>query len=146
MGDRRIGTEHLLVALLEEPDVAAAMACGPQQARAALHELDRAALARLGIEPPAGAAPQPPPALDLPTRPSIREVFHRHLRLTPVAKRALSESSRNLRRGRPHPGPGHVMAALLELPRPDPAAELFDTLGIDIVSARERLQEPGQPR
>lgn len=143
MGDRRVGTEHLTVALLQEPAVAAALDCGPERAREALRELDRGALAQLGIDTPAQQPAEPSPMLELPARPSLREVLHRHLPLTPAAKRTLSESSRNLRRGRRHPGPGHVMAAILEVRRPDPAAELFDTLGIDIVSARKRLQEAG---
>jgi hypothetical protein len=143
MGDRRIGTEHLLIALLREPAVGGPLGLTPETARGAFAELDRAALERLGIPVPARAAPVAPPERSLPARPPLREVLQRHMRLTPAAKRALSESSRELRRGRRHPGPGHVMQALLELRPPDPAAELLATLGVEVVSARESLREAG---
>jgi len=140
LGDRRVGTDHLVLALLQEPAVAAALGCGPDRARATLYELDREALAPLGIELPATDPSPPQLPRDLRVRPRLKEVLHRRLPLTPAAKRALSESSRELRRGRRHPGPQHVMQALLELRAPDPAAELFRVLGIETVRAGERLR------
>lgn len=51
-GDRRIGTEHLLLGVLRHPDTAAARALAVDlaDARAALGALDREALAVLGID------------------------------------------------------------------------------------------------
>ena len=49
-GDRRLGTEHLLLGLLHDPDSARALGKNVEEARAALDRLDRAALAALGIE------------------------------------------------------------------------------------------------
>ena len=39
--------------------------------------------------------------------------------------------------------PGIVLSALLDLPRPDPAAELLAALGVDAQAARERLADSG---
>jgi hypothetical protein len=38
-------------------------------------------------------------------------------------------------------GVQHVLLALLARPRPDPAAELFDALGVDRAEVRQRLRE-----
>jgi hypothetical protein len=64
--------------------------------------------------------------------------------MTPAAKAVLRDSSRDMRRpGRGHPGPRHVLGALLELRPPDPAAELFQALGVDLAKARQRLRAAG---
>jgi hypothetical protein len=130
-GDRRIGTELVLVALLSEPAIAAVLDTDTEHARAALDAMDNEALVAIGMDPP----PEVPrlPALDssaVPARPTVRMVLRKHLRLTPSAKRVLSESSRDMRRGRSHPGPQHVLAGILELQAPDPAAELLAALGV----------------
>ncbi len=51
-GDRRLGTDHLLLALLHDPDSGPARALGVdlESARAASDALDRAALTAVGIE------------------------------------------------------------------------------------------------
>ncbi|HTD09156.1 MAG TPA: Clp protease N-terminal domain-containing protein, partial [Solirubrobacteraceae bacterium] len=54
-------------------------------------------------------------------------------------KRVLSESSRSMRRGHSHPGPQHVLAGILELRDPDPAAELLAKLGAQPGAVRDRL-------
>jgi Clp amino terminal domain, pathogenicity island component len=146
-GDRRVGTEHLAVALLMEADLAEALGCDPPAARAALHAMDRAALAAVGLD---GVLEELPPATpgrgreQAPRRPSIKTVLLGRIPLTPGAKNVLRDSSKDMRRiGRRHPGPEHVMAALLERERPDPAAELFAALGVDTVVARDRLVSDG---
>jgi Clp amino terminal domain, pathogenicity island component len=139
-GDRRIGTELVLVALLNEPAVAEALGTDAEHARKALDAMDDEALVAIGMDPPP-AVPRPP-ALDpsaVPARPTIKMVLHKHLRLTPCAKKVLSESSRSMRRGHQHPGPQNVLAGLLELQTPDPAIDLLAALGIERSAVRERL-------
>jgi hypothetical protein len=145
-GDRRIGTELVLVALLNEPAVVDALGTDAQHARAALDAMDNAALVAIGMDPPPEVAQLP--ALDpraVPARPKLRTVLHKHLRLTPCARRVLSESSRDMRRGRSHPGPQHVLAGILELRAPDPAAELLAALGVQPAIARARLGDGPEP-
>ena len=136
-GDRRIGTEHLLVALLLEPELARVFGAGAEAARAGLADLDRQALAAVGvgarIEEPVAA-----PRTGLPRRPTVKAVLQGRLPLTPTAKHAL-EVSWKATRGRRHLGEKHLLALLLELERPDPAAELVAHLGIDAATARKRL-------
>jgi hypothetical protein len=141
-GDRRIGTELVLVALLNEPLVAEALGTDAEHARAALEAMDNEALVAIGMDPPP-AVPQLP-ALDpsaVPARPTIRMVLRKHLRLTPCAKKVLSESSRSMRRGHSHPGPQHVLGRILELPAPNPAVELLAALGVERGAARARLAD-----
>lgn len=49
-GDRRIGTEHLLLGVLHEPSSVQALGTDLETARAALDALDRSALAAVGID------------------------------------------------------------------------------------------------
>ena len=48
-GDRRAGTDHVLLALLEDPAIEAELGVSLQQARQALASLDHAALRALGL-------------------------------------------------------------------------------------------------
>lgn len=113
-GDRKVGTEHLLLALLREPDLASALGVNLHTARAALEAMDRDALRVVGMHL----------TLDL-------------LPLTPFAKAALRESSMEMRgfRGR-HLGPRHVLDVLLQQERSDLVAELLARLGIERVTVR----------
>jgi len=138
-GDRRVGTEHLLVALLLEPDLASVLGTDLEAARAGLARLDCQALAAVGL----GAqieAPAPAPRTGLPRRPTLKAVLQGRLPLTPAAKKVLEAAWRKATRpDRRQLGEKYLLAALLELERPDPAAELLAHLGIDPASARERL-------
>jgi Clp amino terminal domain, pathogenicity island component len=141
-GDRRIGTELVLVALLNEPLVAEALGTDAEHARAALEAMDNEALVAIGMDPSPVVSQLS--ALDpsaVPVRPSIRMVLRKHLRLTPCAKKVLSDSSRSMRRGHSHPGPRHVLAGILELPAPDPAVELLAALGVERGVAGARLAD-----
>ncbi|MGO9763706.1 MAG: Clp protease N-terminal domain-containing protein [Solirubrobacteraceae bacterium] len=139
-GDRKVGTEHLLVALLDDPVLAGAVGSDAQRARSALDEMDREALVAIGMAAPPEVPPLPAgDPRDVPARPTIRTVLHKRLRLTPSAANVLRESSKGMRRGHRHPGPQHVLAAILELQRPDPAAGLLATLGVEPAVVRERL-------
>jgi len=110
-GDRRVGTEHLLLALLLEPDLASVL----------------------------GEEPVPAPRTGLARRPTLKAVLQGRLPLTPTAKKALEVSWKATRRGRLQLGETYLLASLLELERPDPAAELLAHLGIDQATARKRL-------
>src|SRR6478672_2508382 len=54
-GDRRTGTDHILLALFEDPSVEAVLGVSLQQAREALESLNREALGALGLGPGADA-------------------------------------------------------------------------------------------
>jgi hypothetical protein len=136
-GDRRVGTEHLLVALLLEPDLASALGTAVDAARAGLATLDRQALAAVGVGTQIEET-VPAPRTGPPRRPTLKAVLQGRLPLTPVAKKVL-EASWKATRGRRQPGKQHLLASLLELERPDPAAELRDHLGIDPATARAQL-------
>ena len=125
-GDRTIGTEHLVLALLTDPasPTARALGCDLDSARRALDALDSQALAAIGVQPGITAGPV-----------AVRATGR--LRLTPAAK-ALFTGIRDAR-GNREAGPGIVLNALLDLARPDPAAELLAALGVDAQAARERL-------
>lgn len=124
-GDRRVGTDHLLLALLADPDSVTAQALGTDldTARDALDRLDRDALAYLGLHPTFSPS-------TLPGRPAER------LRLTPAGRAVFTGLGTRARGGLPR-----VLLALLAQEPPDPAAELLNALGADRAGIRARLQE-----
>jgi hypothetical protein len=138
-GDRKVGTEHLILGLLREPVLAQALGCDLQTARDALDAMDHDALAAVGIDAAFNAPPIP---IDEPIKRSSRGAFKAALRdrlpMTPAAKRALEEAYKEIRRGH-HIGPQQALLAVLELAPPDPAAELIAALGVDRAAARQRL-------
>ncbi len=160
-GDRRVGTDHLILALLAEPSMDAIFNTTLQRAREALASLDHDALATLDLDldldlsPDAGAHVGPrldadargdadaahPSTRTLAMKPRFREVARRdRLRLTPAAKAVLEDASRPNRR-RLYVTARQVLLALLELRAPDPAAVLLDALGVDASALRRRLAE-----
>jgi len=138
-GDRKVGTEHLILGLLWEPVLAKALGCDLQTARDALDAMDHDALAAVGI----GAAFTAPPIpidepIKRPPRPTLKAVLQDRLPMTPAAKAALEKSYKEIRRGH-HTGPQQALLTVLELEPPDPAAELIAALGVDRAAARQRL-------
>jgi Clp amino terminal domain, pathogenicity island component len=125
-GDRTIGTEHMVLALLVDPasPAAQALGCDLDAARSALDALDSEALAAIGVEPGITAGP-------------VAVRTRGRLRLTPAAK-AVFTGIRDARKDR-KAGLGKVLNALLDLRRPDPAAELLAALGVDTHVVRERF-------
>lgn len=127
-GDRRMGTEHLLLGLLHHEESARALGVDLAAGRAALVELDRASLRMLGLE-----------VGDLPERP------RKHPRvpgtaLTSSARAVLNEAIRaTTMKTRDAQAPRHLVLELLEQKRPDPAAQLIDQLGIDRAAVRSRI-------
>ncbi len=136
-GDRRTGTDHLLLALLEYPSIEVALGVSLQQARQALESLDQEALGALGLGSGADAPPLPMRAV--PKKPTLRDVAKKdRLRMTPVAKKVLEEAARPNRRGL-QITPQQVLAQVLTLQPPDPAAALLDALGVNTSEVRRRL-------
>jgi Clp amino terminal domain, pathogenicity island component len=140
-GDRNVGTDHLLLGLLREPALARALDTDLESARAMLEVMDREAL-RATIGTPLDSAPPPIYTPESPRpRPTLREVLRQRMRLTPVAKRAMERSSKDLRRGRVVE-PRELLLELLALERPDPVAALLDALDVDRDTARAQLGMP----
>ena len=143
-GNRRIGTEDLVLGLLREPEVAQVLGCDLGAAREALDAMDRDALVAIGIDRPLGAPPVPTrePPLDG-RRAVVKAVLTDHLPMTPVAKRVLEESGKDHRRGREQRrwSQDAVLGALLRLAAPDPGAALLDALDVDRAGVSARLSE-----
>lgn len=129
-GDRRLGTEHLLLGLLHDPACARALGVDLEEARAALDRLDRAALAALGIEVEA-------------LRPAPVPVKRGRLTVGALTSNARAVVNEALRE-RPHE-PGELLRALLQVTPPDPAADLLAELGVDLEAVRRRSVSPGAP-
>ncbi len=128
-GDRRIGTDHLLLALLNDASALPARVLDTDltAARAACVELDRAALSAVGVDvdhlgPPRVVANRRRP----PFSSGARALLARG-----VAEARASRARRIETR--------HLLIAVLSCERPDPAAELMAALGVDRRRARARL-------
>ena len=90
-GDRRTGTDHLLLGLLEDPSIEVVLGVSLQQARQALESLDHQALSALGLGPGTDAPPLPMRAV--PKKPTIRDIAKKdRLRMTPAAKKVLEDA------------------------------------------------------
>ncbi|MEU9406297.1 Clp protease N-terminal domain-containing protein [Streptomyces sp. NPDC048281] len=131
-GDRRIGTEHLLLGVLHDPGAVRALGTDLETARAALDALDRSALAVVGVDVRGiERAPIPVSRKRTPFTSGARAVLPRALAETKKAH------SRRIT-------PEHLLLALLGCERPDPAAELLTELAIDRTAVRARLRQPGR--
>ena len=136
-GDRRVGTDHLLLALFEDPSIEVLLGVSLQQARRALESLDHEALASLGLGSGIDAPELPMRAV--PKKPRIRDVAQKdRLRMTPAAKRVLEDASKPNRR-KFQITAQQVLAQILALQPPDPAAVLLGALGVNTSEVRRRL-------
>jgi len=136
-GDRRTGTDHLLLALLEDPSIEVVLGVSLQQARQALESLDHEALGALGLRSGSDAPPLPMRAI--PKKPRIRDVAQKdRLRMTPAAKKVLQEASKPNRR-KLQVTAQQELAQILALHPPDPAAALLGALGVNTSEVRRRL-------
>jgi len=136
-GDRRTGTDHLLLALLEDRSIGIVLGVSLQQTRQALESLDHEALGAVGLGSGADAPPLPMRAV--PKKPTIRVVVQKDRpRLTPTAKKVLQEAVKPNRR-KTQVTASQVLAQILTLQPPDPAAALLDALGVDTWEVRRRL-------
>jgi hypothetical protein len=136
-GDRRTGTDHLLLALLEDPSIEDVLGVTLQQARQAQESLDRDALGAVGLGSGADAPELPMRAV--PKKPRFRDIAQKdRIRMTPAAKKALEDSSKGNRR-RIMVTAQQVLAEILELQPPDPAAVLLQALGVNAPEVRSHL-------
>jgi ClpA/ClpB-like protein len=136
-GDRRAGTDHLLLALLEDPSIEVVLGVSLQQARQALESLDHEVLGALGLGSGTDAPPLPMRAV--PNKPTIRNVMQKdRLRMTPAAKKVLEKASKPNRR-KLQITAQQVLAQILTLKPPDPAAELLGALGVNTSDALHEL-------
>jgi hypothetical protein len=136
-GDRRTGTDHILLALLEDPSVEVVLGVSLQQARQALESLDQEALGALGMGSSADAPPLPMRAV--PKKPTFRAVAKKdRFRMTPAAKKVLEDAVRPNRR-KTQVTTQQVLAQILTLQPPDPAAVLLGALGVTTPEVRRRL-------
>jgi hypothetical protein len=136
-GDRRTGTDHILLALFEDPSIEVVLGVSLQQARQALESLDHEALGALGLASGTDAPPLPMRAV--PEKPRIREVMTKdHFRMTPAAKKVLQDAVKPNRR-KTQVTAQQVLAQILTLQPPDPAAVLLGALDVNTSEVRRRL-------
>jgi ATP-dependent Clp protease ATP-binding subunit ClpA len=129
-GDRRIGTEHLLLGILHEPRSAATRALGIdlKAARTALDVLDQSALTAIGIH------------IHGVERPAI-PAFRKRAPFTSAARSAIPRAVAEAKKaGSRRISPEHLLLAILDSEEPDPAAEVLEQLGIDRPAIRERVR------
>jgi len=137
-GDRRAGTDHLLLALLEDPSIQAVLGVSLQHARQALASLDQEALGALGMG--TGTDAPPLPTRPVPKKPTFRDVMNKdRLRMTPAAKKVLEEAVKPNRR-KTQVAPQQILTRILALQPPDPAAVLLGALAVDTSEVRRRLE------
>jgi hypothetical protein len=136
-GDRRTGTEHLLLSLLEDPSIEVVLDASLQQARETLESLDQEALGALGLAP--GTDAPPIPMGPVPKKPRLRDIIQKNrLRMTPAAKKVLEDAVRPNRR-KTQVTAQQVLAQILILQPPDPAAVLLGALGVNTTEVLRSL-------
>ena len=136
-GDRRTGTDYLLLALFEDPSIEALLGVSLQQARQALDALDLEALSAVGLG--SGAVAPPLAMRAVPKKPRIRDLTQKdRLRITPAAKKVLEVASKPNRQ-RLQITAQQVLCQILTLEPPDPAAVLLDALNVDRSDVQRRM-------
>lgn len=128
-GDRRLGTDHLMLGLLRDSDSLATRALGVEldSAHEALDALDSAALSAIGVDVGDLRAARLVPSRQRPPLTSAaRSVLHQAVR------EAADEKVRR-------PTAKHLLLALLSCQRPDPAAELMTQLRVEPSDVRRNL-------
>ena len=108
-----------------------------QQARRALESLDQEALGSVGLGYDTDAPALPMRAV--PKKPTIRAVMNKdRLRMTPAAKKVLQEAVKPNRR-KHEVTAQQVLAQILALRPPDPAAMLLSALGVNTSEVLRQL-------
>ena len=138
-GDRRVGTDHVLLALFDDPSIEVVLGVSLQQARQALESLDHEALVALGL----GSGTPDAPALPMravPKKPRIRDIAQKdRFRMTPAAKKVLEEAYKPKGHRKFQVTGAEVLAQILTLQPPDPAAVLLGALGVNTSEVLRRL-------
>jgi ATP-dependent Clp protease ATP-binding subunit ClpA len=134
-GDARVGTEHLLAGVAATPSPAAdlldRMGAGSDQIQTAISDLDRTALAAVGID-------QDSIRLDPASNEWVRR--KRHTPFNRAAKGVLASAVHEaVSMKHRHIGSEHILAALTSTSTDDPARRILVGLGIDIVSLRREV-------
>ena len=143
-GDRRTGTDHLLLALLEDHSIEVALGVTLQQARQAHESLDHEALGALGMVSGTDAPALPMRAV--PKKPRLRDVAQKdRFRMTPAAKKVLEEAYKPKGHRKLQVTGPEVLAQILTLQPPDPAAALLGALGVNTPEVRRRLDAVTSP-
>lgn len=126
-GDKRLGTDHLLLGALHDPAPAALLGVMLDQARAAAARLDRTALASIGIDAHGfERVPMPSRGKKPPFSSGARSVMEGMLRY------AMDQKSR-------HITTANLLLSLLDCQEHDPAAVLLKELGVDRAGVRRRV-------
>jgi ATP-dependent Clp protease ATP-binding subunit ClpA len=127
-GDRRIGTEHLLLALLQDEAFAQLVGVDAATADETADRLDREALAAIGLAVgPFDSAPSSALARHNP-------------RMTPGAKAVIQQALVNATTEKARAiTTRHILLALLDRHDTDPAASLLAALNVDRSALRGRL-------
>jgi ATP-dependent Clp protease ATP-binding subunit ClpA len=126
-GDKRLGTDHLLLGALHDPGPAGVLGVTLDQARAAAARLDRAALASIGIDAQGfERVPMPSRGKKPPFSSGARSVMEGMLRYT------MDQKSRQITTA-------HLLLSLLDREEHDPAAALLKELGVDRAEVRRRV-------
>ena len=137
-GDRRTGTDHLLLALLEDPSIEVALGVTLQQARQVQESLDHEALVALGMVFGTDAPALPMRAV--PKKPRLRDIATKdRLRMTPAAKKVLEDAYKPKGHRKLQVTAQEVLAQILTLQPPDPAAVLLGALGVNTPEVRRGL-------
>jgi hypothetical protein len=126
-----------LLALFEDPSVEVVLGVSLQQARQALESLDHEALGALGM----GSGTDAPslPMRAVPKKPTIRDIMQKdRFRMTSAAKKVLEDAVKPNRR-KTQVTAQQVLAQILTLQPPDPAAVLLGALGVNTSEVRRRL-------
>jgi ATP-dependent Clp protease ATP-binding subunit ClpA len=139
-GDRRIGSDHLLIALLQDDATAQFVGVSADAARAAADELDRSALSAIGLTVGDGTytpATYTPAAYTPAGRGASRKSV---TSITRGAKGVIEQSMAHAASAKARAvSSEHMLLALLDKKQPDPAAALLAALPIDHAALRARL-------
>lgn len=127
-GDRRLGTDHLLIAALGDREIAQAVGVDAREAEAAAEAADREALEEIGVDVSAYG-----PLVSAIGTPRPRFTAGGKAVMKGSLEHAVAEHSRRLELR-------HLVLALLDRPETDPAASLLTRLGVDREHARSALR------
>jgi len=127
LGDKRMGTEHLLLGALHERGPADALGVSLEDARKATARLDTAALKAIGFETAdLERAAMPTRGRKPPFSSGAKEV------MASMVKQAVDQRSRKITAS-------SLLISLLEREEHDPVSALFQELKVDRAAVRDRL-------